>query len=109
MTVGAICESHRRFSDWCLKNCLLFRIRRAGGPWVSSWANCAAMTSRSDDTCDQPAVTWFDGCRAAFALGRLETIPRGRAHHRLLWIHPFADGNGRVACSQRALSYEWSR
>ena len=31
-------------------------------------------------------------------LGRLETIIGvAGAHHRLLWIHPFVDGNGRVA------------
>jgi Fic family protein len=31
-------------------------------------------------------------------LGRSETILAAAAtHHRLLWIHPFADGNGRVA------------
>ncbi len=31
-------------------------------------------------------------------LGKLETIIGGAAaHHRLLWIHPFVDGNGRVA------------
>lgn len=31
-------------------------------------------------------------------LGRIETIIAAAAsHHRLLWIHPFADGNGRVA------------
>jgi Fic family protein len=31
-------------------------------------------------------------------LGRAETIlAAAAAHHRLLWIHPFLDGNGRVA------------
>jgi Fic family protein len=31
-------------------------------------------------------------------LGRSETIiAAAAAHHRLLWIHPFLDGNGRVA------------
>ena len=31
-------------------------------------------------------------------LGKSETIlAAGAAHHRLLWIHPFLDGNGRVA------------
>ena len=31
-------------------------------------------------------------------LGKSETIlAAAAAHHRLLWIHPFADGNGRVA------------
>jgi len=32
------------------------------------------------------------------AVGRLETlVAAAAAHHRLLWIHPFLDGNGRVA------------
>ena len=36
-------------------------------------------------------------------LGKSETIvAAGAAHHRLLWIHPFPDGNGRVA---RLMSY----
>ncbi len=36
-------------------------------------------------------------------LGKTDTIlATASAHHRLLWIHPFADGNGRVA---RLMSY----
>ena len=36
-------------------------------------------------------------------LGKLERVTAaGSAHHRLLWIHPFADGNGRVT---RLMSY----
>ncbi|MBF2759621.1 MAG: Fic family protein [Ectothiorhodospiraceae bacterium AqS1] len=39
--------------------------------------------------------------------GRLESIlAAGCAHHRLLWIHPFLDGNGRVA---RLMSYAMLR
>ncbi len=36
--------------------------------------------------------------RSYFGLGKTETlISLAAAHHRLLWIHPFMDGNGRVA------------
>ena len=36
-------------------------------------------------------------------LGRVDTIiASATAHHRLLWVHPFLDGNGRVA---RLMSY----
>jgi Fic family protein len=36
-------------------------------------------------------------------LGKSETVLQAAAaHHRLLWIHPFSDGNGRVA---RLISY----
>jgi Fic family protein len=38
-------------------------------------------------------------------LGKAEAIVSvAAAHHRLLWIHPFLDGNGRVA---RLLSHAW--
>ena len=41
--------------------------------------------------------------RAYSNLGKAETIiATAAAHHRLLWIHPFLDGNGRVA---RLMSY----
>ncbi len=40
----------------------------------------------------------FDEAYAAAALGRPQRlIAAAAAHHRLLWIHPFTDGNGRVA------------
>ena len=40
-------------------------------------------------------------------LGKAETIlSAAAAHHRLLWIHPFLDGNGRVA---RLMSYSMLR
>lgn len=36
--------------------------------------------------------------RAYFGLGRTESIVDiAAAHHRFLWVHPFSDGNGRVA------------
>ena len=41
------------------------------------------------------------------ALGQFETVLNTAvAHHRLLWIHPFLDGNGRVA---RLISYAMLR
>lgn len=41
------------------------------------------------------------------ARGRIEAIlAAGCAHHRLLWVHPFLDGNGRVA---RLMSYAMLR
>ena len=42
---------------------------------------------------------FLDRFEQAYArLGKFErVIASGPAHHRLLWIHPFADGNGRVA------------
>ncbi len=47
---------------------------------------------------------FLDRLHAAYAkAGRIEAIlASGCAHHRLLWVHPFLDGNGRVA---RLMSY----
>lgn len=46
-------------------------------------------------------LTRFDG--AYQTLGRVDrVIAAATAHHRLLWIHPFVDGNGRVV---RLMSY----
>lgn len=55
---------------------------------------------------DLPAfLTRFE---AAYALERLsqprQIIAIAAAHHRLLWIHPFLEGNGRVA---RLLAHAW--
>jgi Fic family protein len=36
-----------------------------------------------------------EGCRAADGLDQIVAI--AAMHHRLLWVHPFDDGNGRVA------------
>src|SRR5262249_34875078 len=45
--------------------------------------------------------------RAYASLGSFETVLNvAAAHHRLLWIHPFLDGNGRVA---RLISYAMLR
>lgn len=38
-------------------------------------------------------------------LGKLDSVlGAAAAHHRLLWIHPFTDGNGRGALSEEALA-----
>jgi Fic family protein len=51
---------------------------------------------------------FLDRMHAAYARGgRIEQIlASAYAHHRLLWIHPFADGNGRVS---RLMSYAMLR
>ncbi len=51
---------------------------------------------------------FLDRFEAAYSnLGKADTIlASAAAHHRLLWIHPFLDGNGRVA---RLMSYAMLR
>lgn len=54
--------------------------------------------------------------RVAEGMGELGILTAATAHHRLLWIHPFVDGNGRVArlyshaCLMRVMRYAplWS-
>lgn len=50
-------------------------------------------------------LTRFEGAYAR--LGRVDAVlASATAHHRLLWMHPFLDGNGRVA---RLMSYAMLR
>jgi Fic family protein len=55
----------------------------------------------------------LDRFAAAYGNDKLPKIQRiigaAASHHRLLWIHPFADGNGRVArLKDRLRSSSWS-
>jgi Fic family protein len=51
---------------------------------------------------------FFDRFASAYDVARLDPLDRiiaaGAAHHRLSWIHPFLDGNGRVA---RLFTHAW--
>lgn len=101
-TVEAICEIHRRFSVLLPKE-LIVVSDPEGGRTVS----VVSGKLRRDDVkvgrhlAISPAavprfMTRFE--QVYSTLGRSETIlAAAAAHHRLLWIHPFADGNGRVA------------
>jgi Fic family protein len=51
----------------------------------------------SDDALPRFLKRFVEACQLQ-TLSRLrQIIAIGAAHHRLLWIHPFYDGNGRVA------------
>jgi Fic family protein len=101
-TVGALCEIHRRFSEQ-LPNELLM----VSDPDSGRTVNVEAGELRRDDVRVGRHLAISPGALPRFmtrfeqvyaALGRSETIlAAAAAHHRLLWIHPFADGNGRVA------------
>ena len=101
-TVGAVCEIHRRFSEMLPKE-LLVVSDPDGGKTVT----VAVGELRHDDVKVGRHLAISPGAVPRFmmrfeqvysVLGRSETIlAAAAAHHRLLWIHPFADGNGRVA------------
>lgn len=102
LTVDAIREIHRRFCDllpdellWAKDPATKEQIKVIPGEWRQrdvKIGNHVAISS--------PAVPRFMGrFEEIYAnLGKSETIlAAAAAHHRLVWIHPFLDGNGRVA------------
>jgi len=102
-----ICEIHRRFSE-LLPNDLLWiedpdtseRIRLIPGALRKRNVKVGRHVPVSPGALPR-FLEKFE--RVYSGLGRSEAIiAAAAAHHRLLWIHPFLDGNGRVA---RLMSY----
>lgn len=101
-SVDAILEVHRRFSEHLPNELLVVRDPDSGREIA-----VVAGELRRDDVMVGRHVAISPGAvprfmerfeRAYSALGKAEAIlAAAAAHHRLLWIHPFADGNGRVA------------
>src|SRR5262249_31721386 len=101
-TASAICEIHRRFCS-LLPDDLLWvenpetheRMRVVPGKLRETNVRVGGHIAIS-----APAVPRFLARfdEAYSRLGKTETIlAAAAAHHRLAWIHPFVDGNGRVA------------
>jgi Fic family protein len=101
-TAEGICEIHRRFCE-LLPDDLLWvpnatdkdRIQVVPGQ-----LRIRDVAVGRHIAVSAPAVPRFlDRFEAIYNhLGKTETIiAAAAAHHRLAWIHPFADGNGRVA------------
>jgi len=101
-STNAICEIHKRFGD-LLPEELLWVDEPDTGERMQIIPG--ALRQRNVKVgqhvpISPGAVPRFLGQfeRAYSGLGRAETIiAAAAAHHRLLWIHPFLDGNGRVA------------
>ncbi len=102
VTSDAIRELHRRFYDHLPET-----LRWAEDPEAHERSKVAPGELRARDVKVGDHVPISPGAVPRF-LGRFEEayLRRGRmdaviavaaAHHRLLWIHPFLDGNGRVA------------
>ena len=100
-TVG-ICEVHRRFCEF-LPNDMLF----VQDPDTGERIPVVPGELRQRDVRVGRHVPISPGALPRFLqrfqsvygqLGKMDTlIGVAAAHHRLLWIHPFLDGNGRVA------------
>lgn len=65
-----------------------FRERdvKVGGHWAPSPDDLPSFLARFDQAYDAPPLNRFR---------QIQSV--GAVHHRFLWIHPFLDGNGRVA------------
>ena len=102
MSAEALCEIHRRFGELLPPE--LLKIRNTDTPETLI---VVPGELRHVDVKIGRHVPISPGAIARFlsrfssrygGLGKSETIlAAAAAHHRLLWIHPFLDGNGRVA------------
>ena len=100
-TAGSICEIHRRFGE-LLPDDLLWvedtdtgeRLRMIPGALRKRDVRAGRYIAISPGALPRFIQRFEDLYNG---LGRLDTIlASAAAHHRLLWIHPFLDGNGRV-------------
>jgi Fic family protein len=102
VTADAICETHRRFCELLPDELLQVtepdtdeRLRVIPGELRTRYVKVGTHVSISPGALPR----FLERFEAAYsALGKTDAIlAAAGAHHRLLWIHPFLDGNGRVA------------
>jgi Fic family protein len=100
-TTAALCEVHRRFCALLPKELLWItgskgaRIRVVPGQFRATDVAVGRHVAISPGAVPR-FMERFEEVYAG--LGRVDSIiAAATAHHRLLWIHPFTDGNGRVA------------
>ena len=102
MTVDGLCEIHRRFCEllpdellWVEEPDTHERDRIEPGWFRSRDVKVGQHISISPGAIPRFLTAIED---AYGKLGKTETLlAAAAAHHRFLWIHPFLDGNGRVA------------
>lgn len=101
-TAAAVCEMHRRFCA-LLPEDLLFveepntkeRIRVVPGELRQRDVQVGRHVAISPGAIPRFLARFEDSYHR---LGRVDAVlAAASAHHRLLWVHPFLDGNGRVA------------
>ena len=102
LTAGSVCEVHRRFCEllpddmlWVEDPTTKNRVKVIPGELRDGDVKVGNHVAISP-----PAVPRFlQRFEEIYSgLGKTETIlAAAAAHHRLVWIHPFLDGNGRVA------------
>lgn len=102
LTPEGICEVHKRFGEL-----LPAELLRVETPETGERMRMVPGALRSRDVRVGQHIAISPGALPRFldrfeqtysGLGKAESIIAAAAtHHRLLWIHPFLDGNGRVA------------
>jgi Fic family protein len=101
-TRAAIIEIHRRFCAalpdellWAVDPATSERVRVVPGALRTRDVRVGRHVAISPAAVER----FLDRFEAAYrGLGRVDAIlAAAAAHHRLLWVHPFLDGNGRVA------------
>ena len=102
VSLDGICEVHKRFGEMLPDDLL-----RVEDPETSERMQLIPGALRERDVKVGRHIPVSPGALTRFiqkfeqtysGLGKAETIiAAAAAHHRLLWMHPFLDGNGRVA------------
>ncbi len=102
VTAESICEIHRRFCELLPEELLLIE-----DPKTKKRIRVAPGQMRHRDVAVGQHLAISPGAVPRFmqrfgefygSLGKTDVIiSAAAAHHRLVWIHPFLDGNGRVA------------
>ena len=101
-TAGGLAEIHRRFCERLPEEML--RVEGAGTMErlrviPGGLRQCNAQVGRHVPVSPGAVPRFLERFEAVYGtLGTTDSIlASATAHHRLLWIHPFLDGNGRVA------------
>jgi len=110
-TVGSVLDIHRRFYDALPESLKWVENPETGereavipGKTRPKHVEVGRHIPVSPGAVERHLHRWE---RSYASLGQFETVLNtAAAHHRLLWIHPFLDGNGRVA---RLISYAMLR
>jgi Fic family protein len=101
-TMEAIRECHKRFGDFLPEDLLRVKDPDSGEEVVAEPGELRqrdVQVGRHVPVSPGAVPRFLERFETVYSgLGKSETIlAAAAAHHRLLWIHPFLDGNGRVA------------
>lgn len=97
----SICWLHKVFYDRLPQDMWQVKTRSGGLAPITPGALRTGLVEVGTHVAPAPEIVpamlarLDEGCRAADGLDQIFAI--AAMHHRLLWVHPFDDGNGRVA------------